>query len=61
MRLEVIREIRRVAQARRISEQAAMHLVNMQQQQTGCSLNQFCKRLRANNRQPGPQPRSRAV
>ncbi|KAL2193261.1 transcriptional activator of glycolytic enzymes-domain-containing protein [Corynascus similis CBS 632.67] len=61
MRLEVIKEIQRVAQARRISEQAAMYMVNMQQQQTSCSLNQFCKRLRANKKQAGPQPRSNMV
>ncbi|KAK4233189.1 transcriptional activator of glycolytic enzymes-domain-containing protein, partial [Achaetomium macrosporum] len=34
LRLEVIKEIRRVAQAQRIGEQAAMYIVNMQQQRT---------------------------
>ena len=48
LRLKAIKEIRRVAQAKRIGEQAAMYIVNLQQQQTGCSLDQFCKRLRAN-------------
>ena len=48
LRLEVIKESRRVAKAHRCSEEAAMHMVNMQQQQTGCSLDLFCKRLRAN-------------
>ncbi|EAQ87150.1 hypothetical protein CHGG_03769 [Chaetomium globosum CBS 148.51] len=47
LRLEVIKEIRRVAQAQRISEQAAMGIVSMQQQRIGCSLDQFCKQLRA--------------
>jgi hypothetical protein len=52
LRLEVIKEIRRVAQAQRIGEQAAMYIVNMQQQRTGCSLDQFCKkRLRANRKE----------
>ncbi|KAL2140333.1 hypothetical protein VTI28DRAFT_3977 [Corynascus sepedonium] len=50
LRLEVIREIRRVAQAKRIGEQAAMHIVSMQQQRIGCSLDQFCKQLRANRK-----------
>ncbi|KAL2137536.1 hypothetical protein VTI28DRAFT_9169 [Corynascus sepedonium] len=50
LRLEVIREIQRVAQAKRIGEQAAMHIVSLQQQQTGCSLDQFCKQLRANRK-----------
>jgi hypothetical protein len=47
LRLEVIREIRRVAQAQRTSEEAAMWQVSLQQQQTRCSLDQFCKQLRA--------------
>ncbi|EAQ83148.1 hypothetical protein CHGG_10966 [Chaetomium globosum CBS 148.51] len=50
LRLEVIKEIRRVAQAKRISEQAAMGIVSMQQQRIGCSLDQFCKQLRANRK-----------
>lgn len=50
LRLEVIREIRRIAQARRISEEAAMHFVSAEQRQTNCSLDLFCKRLRANRR-----------
>jgi len=54
LRLEVIKEIRRVAQARRIGEQAAMYIVSMQQQQTGLSLDQFCKQLRANRRARTP-------
>ena len=45
LRLEVIREIRRVAQAQRTGEEAAMWQVSLQQQQTRCSLDQFCKLL----------------
>jgi len=45
-RLEVIKEIRSVAKARGRSEEAAVHMVNMQQQQTGCSLDLLCGRLR---------------
>jgi hypothetical protein len=48
LRLEVTREIRRVAQAQR--EEATMWQVSLQQQQTGCSLDQLCKRLRAGRR-----------
>jgi hypothetical protein len=47
LRLEVIKEIRRIAQAQRTGEEAAMWQVNLQQQQTNCSLDQLCKRLRA--------------
>jgi hypothetical protein len=47
LRLEVIREIRRIARAQRTSEEAAMWQLNLQQQQMGCSLDQLCKRLRA--------------
>ena len=47
LRLEVIKEIKRVAQAQRVSEEAAMWQVNLQQEQMQCSLDQFCKRLRA--------------
>jgi len=46
LRLEAIKEIRRTAQAQRISEEAAMLLVNLQQRQIGCSLDRFCKQLR---------------
>jgi len=45
--LEVIKEIRWVAQAQRIDEEAAMWQVNLQQEKMGCSLDQPCKRLRA--------------
>ena len=47
LRLEVIKEIKRVAQAQRVSEEAAMRQVNLQQEQMQCSLDQLCKRLRA--------------
>ena len=47
LRLEVIKEIKRVAQAQRVSEEAAMWQVNLQQEQMQCSLDQLCKRLQA--------------
>lgn len=50
LRLEVIKEIRRVAQARHVSEEAAMWQVNLQQGQMQCSLDQFCKQLRASRK-----------
>jgi hypothetical protein len=50
LRLEVIREIRRVAQARRISEESAMQFVGAEQRQCNCSLDLYCKRLRANRK-----------
>jgi hypothetical protein len=53
LRLEVIREVRWVAQAQRTSEEAAMWQVSLQQQQTGCSIDQFCKQLRAGRKARG--------
>lgn len=53
LRLEVIKEIRRIAQARRTSEEAAMRQVSYQQQQLSCSLDQLCKRLRADRKERG--------
>jgi hypothetical protein len=50
LRLEVIREIRRVARVRRISEESAMHFVGAEQRQSNCSLDLYCKRLRANRK-----------
>ena len=47
LRLEVIKEIKRIAQAQRVSEEAAMRQVNLQREQMQCSLDQLCKRLRA--------------
>ena len=47
LRLEVIKEIKRVVQAQKVSEEAAMWQVNLRQEQMGCSLDQLCKRLRA--------------
>lgn len=40
-RLEVTKEIRRVAQAQRTSEEAAMLIVNLHQQQTRYSIDQL--------------------
>lgn len=53
LRREAIREIRRIAHAQRISEEAAMWQVNLQQQQMRCSLDQLCKRLRAGRKARG--------
>jgi hypothetical protein len=53
LRLEVIREIRRVAQAQGTGEDAAMRQVSLQQQQTRCSLDKFCKLLRAGRKARG--------
>jgi hypothetical protein len=47
LRLEVIKEIRRIARSQRTSEEAAMWQVGQQQQRMRCSLDQLCKRLRA--------------
>jgi hypothetical protein len=46
LRLEAIKEIRRMAQAQRTSEEAAMWQLQLQQRKMGCSLDQLCKRLR---------------
>ncbi|OCK75782.1 hypothetical protein K432DRAFT_408715 [Lepidopterella palustris CBS 459.81] len=53
LRLEVIKEIGRIAQARRTGEEAAMWQLNLQQQQMGCSLDQLCKRLRTGRKAEG--------
>jgi len=53
LRLEVIREIRRLAQAQGTGEDAAMWQVGLQQQQARCSLDQFCKLLRASRKARG--------
>jgi hypothetical protein len=47
LRLEVIKEITRIAQSRRISQEAAMYQLSQQQQQQRCSLDLLCKQLRA--------------
>ena len=47
LRLEVIKEIKRVAQVQKISEEAAMWQVTQRQEQMQSSLDQRCKRLRA--------------
>jgi hypothetical protein len=46
LRLEAIKEVRRIAQAQRTSEVAAVWQLQHQQQKMGCSLDQLCKRLR---------------
>jgi hypothetical protein len=53
LRLEVIREIKHIAQAQRISEDAAMHQVSKQQQNMGCSLDRLCKLLKAGRKARG--------
>lgn len=50
LRLEVIREIERIARNRGIGEEVAMYIVHLQQQRTGSSMDQFCKQLRANRK-----------
>ena len=50
LRLEAIREIRRIAQAQRTSKEAAMWQVSLQQQRTRCSLDQLYKQLQASRK-----------
>ena len=50
LRLEVIKEIQRIAKAERIAEHAAMWKLHVNQQRMNCSLDRFCKRLRTNKR-----------
>jgi hypothetical protein len=50
LRLEVIKEIRRLAKAHRTSEEQAMWMLHMKQQQIGCSLDRLCKQLRVGAR-----------
>jgi hypothetical protein len=50
LRLEVIREIRRVSKSRRIAEIAAMHSVAADHRQTSRSIDAFCKQLRASRK-----------
>ena len=50
LRLEVIREIRRISKARRIAEIAAMHTVAANHRQSSRSLDAFCKQLRASRK-----------
>jgi len=51
LRLEVIREIRRRAQAQRSGgEEAAMWQLNLEQQRMKCSVDLLCKRLRASRK-----------
>jgi hypothetical protein len=51
LRLEVIREIRRVSRSRRIAEISAMHTVAADHQRSGGSLDLFCKRLRRDRKE----------
>jgi hypothetical protein len=55
LRREVITEVVRMAQAGRYSEEQAMWALHAEQQRTGCSLDQFCKRLRAARRAKAAQ------
>jgi hypothetical protein len=50
LRLEAIKEIRRISQAQRCSEQEAMWQLHHHQQRVGQSLDQLCKRLRASRK-----------
>jgi hypothetical protein len=50
LRLEVIKEIQRVAKVERLAEEAAMWKLHVDQQRMGCSLDRFCKRLRTNRK-----------
>ena len=43
--LEVIKEIKKVTQAQKVSEEVAIWQVNLQQEQMQCSLDQLCKWL----------------
>ena len=47
LQLEIIKEIRHMAQAQRIREEAAMQQISKQQQNMQCSLDWLCKLLRA--------------
>jgi hypothetical protein len=47
LRREVIQEVRRVMQVQRLSEEAAVYALGLEQRQACCSLDLFCKRLRA--------------
>jgi hypothetical protein len=55
LRQEVVREVVRMAQAGRCSEEHAMWALQAEQRRTGCSLDQLCKRLRAARRAKAAQ------
>jgi hypothetical protein len=61
LRLEVIKEIRRLAQSRRTSEEAAMRALDLQQQQSGHSIDQLCKLLRRGRKARVSRVRKRAL
>ncbi len=50
LRLEAIKEIKRIAKAQRCSERKAMWQLHHHQQRVGQSLDQLCKRLRASRK-----------
>ena len=50
LRLEIIKEIRHIAQAQRTSEKAAMWQINQLQERMNCSLDQLCKQLWADRK-----------
>ena len=55
LRLEVIYEIRRTAQARRVSEDAVVHKLGQDQRQSKYSLDLLCKPLRAKRKRRNAQ------
>jgi len=61
LRLEVIKEIRRLAQSRRTSEVVAMRVLDLQQQQSGHSIDQLCKLLRKGRKARVGRVRMRAL
>ena len=50
LRQEIIREVDRLAQSRRIGRDTAVNILAAEQRQTAASLDLFCKRLRANRK-----------
>lgn len=62
LRLEVIREIRRLSKSRRIAEISAMHALAADHRQSSRSLDAFCKQLRASRklREAGQRAPARA-
>ena len=62
LRLEVIREIRRISKSRRIAEITAMHAVAADYRQSSRSLDAFCKQLRSSRklREAGQRAPARA-
>jgi Centromere DNA-binding protein complex CBF3 subunit, domain 2/Transcriptional activator of glycolytic enzymes len=50
LRLEAMKEIKRIAQSQRTSEEAAMWQLHVEQQRTGYSLDRLCKQLRTSRK-----------